>query len=178
MNERRLAFGICLLLLMGYVWHLLRIRDVRTDNGINTITLPPNDKEKLIINEHTHTITEVKRNAQTKKIEVVRHYTGPVTGVEEQTDGTIKITTRKWGTELSPSVGILYGSDTTLRAAGTLELFYYERFGIGVGLGMGAQLNSARALVFASYNCYGNMNTGIYVDNQKHAGVIATLRFN
>lgn len=176
MNERRLVCAICALLLVCILWVRLHRRDSRIDTTINSIVLPPQDAEKLIINEHTHSIIDITRRingtTQTKK-----SFLGPNTSVEIFAHGGTKVTTRSWGTEVSPSIGVLYGSDTTLRAAGSLGLLYRQRFEFGIGLGMASHINEARALVDLQYNAYDNIMAGLFIDNHKSVGVIATLKF-
>lgn len=177
MTKTKVAlYGLALLVVAVILWFHSRSGDRRVDSSIVSVQLPANDQEKLIVNEHTHTITEVTRNAQ-GKVETKKVYLPPVADVEESNGGSIRVTGRIWGTELSPSAGILYGSDLQLRGALSLGVLYFARFELGLGGAMGASTSSARLIATLQYNVYNNIMLGAYVDNHNDAGVIATLKF-
>lgn len=176
-KTKAVIYAILFALVLAVLWFVRHRADKHIDVAVSSPTLAPSDREKLIINQHTHTLTEVTRDAK-GNVKIKKEYLPSTANVEEHNDGSIQVSGRKWGTEISPSAGVLYGSDFTLRAAGTLGLFYCQRFDIGIGVGMASHINSARALVAIQYNFYGSMLVGAYVDNHRDAGVLCSLRFN
>lgn len=173
---RRILYVSIALSVLFLAWIYLRMHNLRTDRATSSIVLRKDDREKVILNQHTHTITEVTRNAQ-GKTEIKREFFPNGAAIEESKSGTITVTGRKWGTEISPALGILYGSDFSLRGVGTLGLLYYTRLEFGVGLSMGTRIDTARPVVDVTYNCYDSIIVGAYVDNHRDAGVITGLKF-
>jgi len=96
------------------MWSFRHHSDVNTDGKNVSTTLPSDDTEKVVINEHTHTITEITRNEK-GQTEIKKSFLPPTAAVEYKKDGSVNISKRSWGTELVPTVGIAYGSDLTPR---------------------------------------------------------------
>jgi hypothetical protein len=176
--KRASKYGIVLLIVGICGWFIMRHRDRRVDSAISSATLPLNVQEKVIVNQHTHTLTEVTRNEKTGKTEIKKEWLPPTAAIDIFSSGkAAKAQTRKFGTEISPSVGVIYGTDTTMRGEVSLGLLYFERWELGLGLGMGSQFSSARAIANVTYNAYDNILVGIYGDNHRSVGVIVGLRF-
>lgn len=137
--------------------------------------LPPTAREQVLIDTVHHTITEVTRNAK-GQTESKRSFLGTGTTITESVSGAVKVQTDTFGTELSPSLGVLYGSDLTMRGAASLGLLHLSRYEVGVGLCVGSSASSARAFVSLTYNVRGNVLLGVYADNHKEIGGMATLK--
>jgi hypothetical protein len=168
------ALAVCFLIF----WFTRLHHDTQVDKQTASTTLGPNDQTKIIIDQKHHTITRVdlqKDGSESVKKSYLNPH-GPVSVAEEKSGNTI-IVQRTWGTEINPAVGLVYGSDFTLRAAGSLQLFYIQRWEAGLGVAMGSQLSSTRAFASVSYNVYNNILVGAYLDNHRDAGVICSIRF-
>lgn len=162
--------------LLVWLWLQRRKADTKTDKAIVSVVLPPQDEEKLVINQHTHTITEIKRNEKGQE-EIKKSFLPPTASVELTKSGKLNVSARRWGTEMVPAIGIAYGSDFTLRAAGTLQLFYVQRWEVGAGMLLASHIAGCRADANVTYNIYDNVLVGGYVDNHRDAGIIAALKF-
>src|SRR5438270_237142 len=82
------------------------------DRQITSTALQPNEKERVIFNPKTHTVTTVtERGAQ-------KRFVGPAgAAVVIGKDGRVRVDARIAGTECSPYLGGAFGTDIQPRAA-------------------------------------------------------------
>lgn len=178
-KTRGVIYGSIIALVGLTLWFIRRHIDARVDRSITSKILPAADKEKLIIDPRHHTI-EVLNRKSNGDTQIQRKYLNPrgPTAIEEKQDGSIVVTQRAYGTELSVFAGVGMGTDVQPRAAVGLNLYYVHSFDFGMGfLATSDVVHDSRAMVEASYNFIDNLSIGVYVDNRKDAGVLATVRF-
>jgi hypothetical protein len=174
-KTKAVTYASLVAILLLYGWFRLRRHDNASDHSISSVVLPTTDREKLIVDEHTHTITIVSRTV-VGKTQSKKEFLPPHASFEVKNDGTVKVQTRAYGTEISPSVGFGIGTDVTLRAAGNVGLLYAWRIEAGLGVASGSRLSSARFLASIGYNVYDNVMVSAYVDNQKSIGALLTIK--
>lgn len=178
-KTKAVIYGSIIALVCIALWFIRRPHDGRVDRGISSSTLPPQDKEKLIVDPRHHTI-EILNRKPNGETQIQKKYLNPrgPTAIEEKQDGTIIVTQRTYGTELGVFAGVAMGSDVQPRAALGLSLFYIHSFDLGMGFLSTSDVgHESRAMLEASYNFIDNLSIGVYVDNHKDAGVLATVRF-
>lgn len=153
--KRTLAsIGIVVVLLAGgYFWLAHRIHDIVVPPQI---TLPSNDKAVITYDENRHRI------GQTTATGTIWQYSRNP-NVEIRKDGTVKVNTHTWGTELRPFLGVGY-SDTG-RAYTGCYLFYFRQFDVGASFGWTADNRrpAFQPMLSISYNVWSNtsINVGI-----------------
>ncbi len=102
----------------------------------------------------------------------------PQASIEIRKDGTVRITSRTYGSEISPFIGL--GIDAQARGRGALgvNLFYWQRYEFGGGLTVGAGASAPiRAFVHASYNVWNNTHMSAGVDNHKTPFAMLSVNF-
>src|SRR5581483_7505304 len=106
-------------------YYMLHKQNKKTDAGIVSRVLPPNDTEKLILNPVSHSLITI-----TKKGTKVTYLPNRPVSVEVTKQGEVKFTSRPWGTELSPFAGFGYSGEAKMvLGAG---VFYYHRLDLNV----------------------------------------------
>jgi hypothetical protein len=142
---------MCVLLLGSYLWLKHKIHNIFVPPQV---VLPRNDKEIVKYNENTHTIT-----VTTAKGTTTQYSRNP--NVEIRKDGTVKVDTYLWGTELRPILGVGY-SDTG-RAYTGYQLLYIRQFDFGPAIGWTADNRKAmfQPIVFGGWNFYSNTSLSV-----------------
>lgn len=119
--------------------------------------LPKADKERIAINEKTHTLT-----VQTAKQTIVEYAKNPV--VEIKKDGSVNVTRHLTGFENEPFIGFGY-SDTGRIFIGD-NLYHFGRFD-GFGSIAWTPVNSVvafKAYIGVGYNFYHNTSANLAMD--------------
>lgn len=163
-------------------WFLLHRTDVQKDRQVTAQTLPAGDKAKVIVDERRHTFTTLTRTqtatGASGTVSTVTKFLSSGASIETKPDGTVVVTSRSWGTETSPWVGVSFDTELSARANAGLNLFYIQRWETGCGLS--AEFTNAKTVrVFASesYNVYDNILVTATVDNHKAVGIGVALKF-
>lgn len=170
------ATALCIGLLV--LWFARRRHDQRVDQAIHSTVLPPEDSARLIVDEVHHNIITITRRGTTGgQVTTATFLPRSGASVDIRHGGSVVVTARKSGTEVSPFLGVSLGSDIRGRAALGLNLFFIRRWEIGGGLLMGSDIHDTRLFVGGTYNAYGNMIVGLGIDNKKTAHLIVGLKF-
>jgi hypothetical protein len=142
---------IASLLRIMYFWLEIHIHDVIVPHQM---TLPKNDKETIVYNENRHEIG-ITTPTGTKW----RYSRNPE--VEIQKDGTVKVDTHLWGTELRPFLGLGY-SDTGRVYMGT-DLLYFRQFDAAASFGWTADNRKPafQPMLSLGWNFYSNTSLNI-----------------
>jgi len=172
----RILVYVALFVGIGLYW-LMRKHDKHVDNNLTTTVLPPQDKQKIIVDPAHHTITTVTQGRC--GVIVKKEYLNPrgVTDVEETKTGQTQIQQRTYGVENIVRVGVTYGSDLNIRAALGLDVLYWHGFDFGPAIFSGLSLKSTRLGGYLVYNAYDNVSVGPYIDNHHDFGVMLSVRF-
>lgn len=176
----RLTFYIvALVLIVGLAYWRLYQYAKEKDQAISSTALPPQDEERLLVDNAHHTITVVDGRIKNKAPVITRSYLNPrgEVSIDESKSGSIAINERTWGTELAPFGGVSFGSDVELRGAVGLNLSYYRNLDAGIGVLFASKLQETRCVAKVSYNFYSNLELGLGVDNHKNVQLLATVRF-
>jgi len=167
---------IAVLLILGYKWR--HKHDAAIDTKVTSQVLPKEDKAKYIIDQKRHRITEIKVADNGHGTTERTSYLPDKASVEILKDGTVKVTSRSWGTEVSPFVGLGVGSDIRVKASLGINGFYFQRWEAGGGLSVNlSQPKDVRAFLHVSYNVYSNCILSIGVDNHKAVQALVGLKF-
>jgi hypothetical protein len=158
--KRGLIYGL-ILSCLGALWFLRR-HDANKDQTITSQTLAPHEQEKIVLDPVRHTVTTVTRTGPVKQTFLPPH---PVS-VSIDDKGVVTVTSRAYGTELSPFVGLAY-SDTARLALG-VDLLYWHRWEVGPALllRVSGGPSTVRVAVKVSYNVWSNTSLFVGVDNR------------
>jgi hypothetical protein len=152
-HSLKVLAAIVVLLVASYLWLKHRIHDIITPPQV---TLPKNDKEIVTYDENRHIIS-----VTTSKGTVRKYSRNPE--VEIRKDGTVKVDTHLWGTELRPFLGLGY-SDTG-RAYVGCNILYIRQFDFGASFGWTSDANKAafQPMLSIGWNFWSNtsLNAGM-----------------
>lgn len=139
------------LLLGGYFWLRHRIHDIIAPKQI---TLPKNDKAVITYDENRHRVGTTTANGTTWQ-----YSRNP--DIEIRKDGTVKVNTHMWGTELRPFLGLGY-SDTGRGYIGCY-LFYFRQFDAGASFGWTADNRKPafQPMLSLSWNFWSNTSLNV-----------------
>jgi hypothetical protein len=169
--------GVILLALLGYRFWVHHARKV--DQNITNTILQPNEQRKAIIDPIKHKITTVTKDKNGKEITHSTYLPDRPIAIVETNDGKVKIESRKFGPEMRPYLGI--GVDNKFRAGLGLDVFYWNKFDLGFGLGIypssSLALNDVTANMNISYNIYSHTSLGVSINSQKYPGLVLKVRF-
>lgn len=153
------------LILVTVLVTLICILLYRCDSSKTSVgnTLQPGDKEKIVYNSHTHTIT-----VQTDKGTTITEY-GRNPTVTLRENGDVVVQRHDWGFEHDPYVG--FGLSDVPRVHIGVSLFYYNRWDLNLGLALTTRSEYAindwvRGCAIVSYNVWSNTNLFVGVDNK------------
>lgn len=137
---------------------------------INSNPLPQDDLVRITIDPDKHHV----RIEQPKKKTIDTFLPDRQSTFEVKTDGTVKVSVSQWGFEHHFFFGVT-GSDA-FRLTGGLDLFYWKKGDIGVGVA--GKVGNYTPVVFGkiSYLVYNNVQLGLTYDNMQHIGGSLTLR--
>lgn len=159
---------ILCVLVLGFFRHK---HDSKVDKATASQVLPPNAVEKLIVNSRSHTIKVVtSKGTETK-------YTGdsPASIVVNK-NGSAEVTTRSFGTETEPFIGLSYGDK--MRLVFGASLFYYHNWDLNVALTPSVSGDfTIRGLASVSYNVYDNTSLFVGLDSSRSPVGGLMLRF-
>jgi hypothetical protein len=159
-------------------WLLRHAKDKKADQEISSTALPANDQVKVIGNPKHGTVTVVSRDASGTRTSTSTVYVGKRPyAVDVTRAGGVTVSSRKYGTELSPFVGVALGSDVSLRGAVGLNLFYIQRWEVGGGLLLDSNIKDTRMFAHVAYNVYDGIDLSVGVDNRHTAHLLASLKF-
>lgn len=183
MRVRGVLYGLGIIAVGLFGWIILRRHNVRTDAQVTAQTLPAGDKAKVIIDEKRHeiiTVAEAPRHigdSGPRQIVTTKRFLAPNASIETKPDGTVVVTSRSWGTELSPWVGISIDSEKHARVGLCVNWFYWQRLELGSGLSIRTSDLDPRVFVSAGYNVYSNLLLNATIDNHKAIGIGVALKF-
>ncbi len=153
--------AIIALLLGAYVYLKAHIRDVLMPPHV---VLPANDKEIVSYDENRHTISVTTAKGTTRQ-----YSRNP--SVEIRKDGTVKVDTHTWGTEVRPFLGVGY-SDTGRVYTGC-QLFYYRQFDAAASFGwtVDGTRPTFQPMLSIGYNIWSNTSLNIGINLLTIAGL-------
>lgn len=176
MNRGYVYAGIAALLLVG-LYFMRGCKDKQIDTQIKSTALTPAEQAKVIVDPQQHTITTVTRGSDGTTKTTATYLPSSGASVSVGKGGEVLVTTRSWGTEIAPFVGVALGSDLRGRASLGLDLFYVQRWELGGGLLLGTDIHDTRLFAHVSYNAYNNIYVALGVDNRRTAHIMAGLKF-
>lgn len=152
----RLRFKVGIVfLILGSVFLLGRCGRRPTDSkSILPTVLPSQDKEVISVNENRHTITVTTAKGTTQQ-----YSRNP--SVEIRKDGTVKVDTHVWGTEIRPFLGAGY-SDTGRVYTGC-QFLYYRQFDAAASFGWTADGSKPafQPMLSLSWNFWSNTSLNV-----------------
>lgn len=160
-----------------FLWRGCRKHDRAVDTQIKSTTLAPTESAKVIVDPRRHTVTTVTRTADGRTDTRATYLPPSGASISVGKNGSVLVTTRSWGTEISPFVGVALGSDIRGRASLGLNLFYVQRWEMGGGLLLNTDIRDTRLFAHVSYNVYGNYYVSVGADNRRTAHLMAGLKF-
>jgi hypothetical protein len=135
--------------------------------------LPSNDAAQIVVNPGNHTVTIVTPS---------EHHTSFLpdspTVIDIGHNGSVNLRVKTFGLESEAFGGIGYVEHA--RIMGGLDLLYFRRFDVGVGVTLDlspVSLVNARAAVTLSYTIASNTRVTFAYDNHQQIGGFVTLRF-
>jgi hypothetical protein len=130
--------------------------------------LPPGDTEQIIVDPvHHNLIITTPQGTQT--ISLPDH----PSVIDVHHDGTVKVTSPQYGFQIRPFAGVYYSD--ALRFGGGVDLGYWKRLDLGIGLAGGASAHTA-AFTQLTYNVWDNVGVSLTYDHMGHIGGGITLR--
>lgn len=149
-----------------FVWGRCGRRTTVPKTMLPTV-LPVKDKEQIIVDPFHHVIQIVTATG-------VKHTTLPdrPSTIDILKDGSVKVTSPQFGTELRPFVGVGFNLRSGVILGG-VDLLYWKKLDLGIGLSMNpSHIQDTAALIGVSYNLYSNTSISLGIDN-RHAPMIA-----
>lgn len=143
--------------------------DKRIDRKTVDTTLPVGTIEKLVINPNTHKLTVI-----TPGKEETLFLPDRPSSIEINKNGTVNVTSKQFGTELKPFIG--FQVSNMFRLAFGLDLMYYKKLDLGLGVADKVGNYTPVGFVALSYNVYSNSQIGLTYDSSSHIGVAVTVR--
>lgn len=179
MNLKGILYGLGIVAVLLLTWLLLHNINGKTDAAIVSQTLAPDDKAKVIVDTKRHTITTVTRSPDgvLEHTISVTKYLAPTASIEVKQDGTVVVTSRSFGTELSPWMGVSFDTEKHARITLGPNWFYWRRYELGSGLSIRTSDLDPRVFISASYNVYANTLLMVAVDNHKAVSLGLALKF-
>lgn len=132
--------------------------------------LPKEDKEQIIVDTRHHTITRV-----TEKGTQVTYLPEKPTVIDLRKGGDVVVHSPQYGYQVRPYVGLVFSDDA--RGALGLDLFYFKRLNVGMGMALRFDGRDGRLYAALSYNVSGNMYAAVTLDHKKTPGAMLALRF-
>lgn len=131
--------------------------------------LPKDDKERI-------TIDPIKRIVTRTTEKGTETFTLPDRTVtfDLKKTGEITVTAPQFGFERLPFAGASYSDK--MRAGVGVDLVYWKKLDLNVGLSSSLNIHDFRVFVGVSYNVYHNIHLGLTFDNQKFVGGILYAR--
>ncbi len=152
-------------------WYLMQRQDTVTDQVILKPVLLEGQTAKVILNPKKHRATIVTTEG-VKEIFIGNHPSSVIVN----DDGTVKVQTRKFGTELEPFVGL--GYDSKLRLFAGAGVFYWHRFDLNVALALSPTSKpDLRFQALLSWNVYSNTHLFVGLDHRSTPSVGFLVRF-
>lgn len=146
----------------------------KQDKQASSTVLPPNAKEKIVVDPVKHEIDIIKPNGDVQK----GYLPDRPTQIIENKDGTITVIDHKFGTEIKPYLGVGGALDSTPRVQLGLDLLYFHRFDLGLGVDSDpAKFSDTRTNLNLSYNFYSNTSLAVSIDNHHVPGLFIKVRF-
>lgn len=165
--SRRVVIMLITSLIASGVWYW----NQRTDEAINSPTLAPDVKEKIIVDPQKKKITVI-----TKERTDTLFLPNRPTAIEIPHKGPVRITRRTWGFELAPFGTVVFTD--TLRAGAGVDVFYWQKLSAGFGAATNVRdFFDGRVFAQLSYNVYSNTSLGLVIDNEKRGGMNVSFRF-
>ena len=160
-------FAVLFASIAGFFY--LRGCDQAVDNAVDSPVLRPGIIEKLIINPYTRKLTII-----TPEKEETLFLPDRPSSIEIDEEGNTEVTSKQFGTELRPYIGVTMSDKFRLTAG--LDLLYWKRWDLG--LGVAGQVGNHAPVVFLnpSYNVWGNVQLGLVFDNKQNVGLSLTVR--
>jgi hypothetical protein len=160
MTIKRGAIYAGIIAALSVLWWGLHKRDGKMDQQISRPILMPSEAAKIILDPTHHTVVTVTRTGPVKQTYLPPH----VVSVTVGQDGKVTVTSRAWGTEISPFIGL--GFSDKARIVLGLDLIYWHRWEAGPYVGLGFGPVSCRVGVRVAYNVWNNTSLFLGVDNK------------
>lgn len=146
----------------------------KQDKQASSTVLPPDAKEKIVVDPSKHEIEIIKPNGDIQK----GYLPDRPTQIIEKKDGKLDIVDHKYGVEVRPYLGVGGSLDGTARIHAGTDLFYFHKLDLGTGLDFNAgvfkdisSFKDTRLSINVSYNFYSNTSLALSVDNRKFVGL-------
>ncbi len=173
---RRLLYGLGIIVALLFAWYMLHKRDVKRDAQTVSQTLPTDDKAKVIVDDKRHTVTTITKRAD-GVLEQSVQFLAPRVSIETKPDGAVVVTSRSFGTEFSPWMGVSFDTEKRARTTLGLNAFYVKRWEFGGGLSVRTSDLDPRAFMDISLNVYSNTLLYAAIDNHKAVSAGLALKF-
>ncbi len=173
---RRLLYGLGIIAVLTVGWLYLRKTERLQDAQTVSQTLPAGDKAKVVIDDKRHTVTTITKRAD-GVLEQSVQFLAPRVSIETKPDGSVVVTSRPFGTELSPWMGVSFDTEKRARTTLGLNIFYVKRWEFGGGLSVRTSDLDPRAFMDISLNVYSNTLLYAAIDNHKAVSVGLALKF-
>lgn len=151
-------------------FYCLRGCDKKIDKSTDSTVLGPGVVGKFIVNPDTRKLTVVLPSGQQELFLPDRP-----SSIEIGKDGKIVVTAKKWGSEIK----VFGGGQVTdsFRLVTGLDLLYYKKLDLGLGIACRIGNYPPRGFGKISYNFWSNLQAGVTFDTEKKAGLALTVRF-
>lgn len=180
---KKWAYVIAAVLTLGLVAFFVHKKDAKQDAVISCQVLPPDVREKIIVDPRRKKITVITPERTDELFLPDRP-----TAIIIPHKGPIRVERRTWGFEMAPFASLVVTD--TLRAGVGIDGFYWNKFNIGSGIGLnvpnmfgdksGVSIKSildVRFFTQVSYNVYSNTSIGLVLDTNKNIGMALSFRF-
>ena len=181
---KRWAYIIAAVFSLGLVAWLIHKKDVKQDAIVSCAVLPPDVREKIIIDPRRNKLTIITPERTDELFLPDRP-----TSIEIPYKGPVRVNRRTYGFEMAPFASLVVTD--TLRAGVGIDGFYWHRFNVGSGIGLNVpnligndrsstrlkSLLDVRFFTQISYNVYSNTSIGLVLDTQKNIGMSVSFRF-
>jgi len=148
------------------------------DQSVSSVTLQPNQKEKIIVDPVKHKITVVTKNVNGKEHTSTTYFPDRATSIVEDNNGKLSIQERKWGPECKLYTGIGGDVEGSFRAHLGIDFLYLHSFDVGAGLAFNTtEIKDTRADLNLSYNFYSHTSLALSFDNHHVIGAFLKVRF-
>lgn len=132
--------------------------------------LKENEVAKIVIQPRNHKVT-----VTTKKGTTTHNLSDNTNEITLDKDGGVRVKNNPLGFELRPFLGT--GLTDRVRIIYGADLFYFQKFNLGLGLASDITFHDHRVFTHVNYNVYSSICLGMMFDNHKTAGLDVTVRF-
>ena len=131
--------------------------------------LPKDIIERLVVNPETHKLTIITEKGTRSLVLPDRN-----SMIDLKKDGKLIVTSQQAGFEHHVFLGVFQSN--ALRIGGGVDLGYFKRLDLGVGVAARTGFNTPIAFAQVSYNFWHSVRVGMTYDNKQHVGVGLSIR--